>query len=279
MNPAIFLSRQLLQNHVNSSNKDDTNLAAWFIVILPIIFIVATGALICYKRRQEGKEYQLRNFEFINWTPDYYMKFKEFYNDGFNRTPLQIAIQVNNRFLVQHILNNPELQKVEVDKNLCTPLHYAARYADRNILEDIIDYTPSPLQGDHQGKTALHYAAMRAKTSETQPLKLLLQQSDYIPDQFTQDHQGHTFLHTYALEKRGRKLYGFPDDLSVQRAFVNSIRDLLDPDIYLTADHNNLKLICLVPKDDDEICIEISEESSGPWSNPSEAESTSGNKV
>jgi hypothetical protein len=275
MNPAVYPNRQLMQNLEDSSNKDNHNVVAWCLVLLPVIFIIATGALLCWKRRQQIKEYQLRNFEFVNWNPDFPIFFQDSYNDGLKRTPLQIAIQVNNLLLVQHILKNPDSQKVEVDDLLRTSLHYAAQYADPSILEEIIDKTPSPLQRDHKGQTALHYAALRAKNNETQALKILLEQSNYIPDQLTQDHKGHTFLHTYALEKRQGDHYDFPQDLHVQRAFVNSIKNLLDPEIYLIADHDNLKLNCLVPTDEE---VDILAVTSDSESDPSKAESTSGNR-
>ena len=67
-----------------------------------------------------------------------------------------------------------------------TPLHYAARLGDAQIVGDMLDHNGNPNFADREGRNALHYAAAAGRA---EVMELLLQRG---ADPALQDHDGNT---------------------------------------------------------------------------------------
>lgn len=113
-----------------------------------------------------NKEFKLQNRLFREWTPDSKMTFQEKYQDGMRRTPLLIAIQVNNLALVEHLLKQQQPGTVTSDYDNNTPLHYAAAFGTPQMMRRIIDSAQGPLPRNSYDLTPLDVAVKRPNGAE-----------------------------------------------------------------------------------------------------------------
>lgn len=243
-----YSHRALMQVNEDSKESESDNYGVILLLIFPILAMVVYTINVC----MQEKAHDLLNQSFKNWTPHSKMSFRPFYEqDGLKRTPLQIAIQVNNFSLVRHILQNPDLRRFQKDVNQNSELHYAAEQDDMSILEAVAQATPvKTIPVNRRQKTPLHRAAERAKkTHNSAPLLFLLPRFKF-KDQLLQDKDGNTFLHSYVLDPGRQKFssaYSFPEDLSGQRAFVASLAKHLNPKIFEIENKQQMSMLTVKP--------------------------------
>lgn len=152
---------------VNATSETWYEQAAWPAFILsPAVCILGIVFSCVIRKHFESKEYKLQNRLFKDWTTSSQMTFKEFYRDDALRTPLQIAIQVNNLPLVEYLLTRPDLLKKTSDYDGNTALHYAAAFADLKTLQLVVANTSGPLPVSNFDQTPLDIAARRKNNPE-----------------------------------------------------------------------------------------------------------------
>lgn len=167
--------------------------------------------------------------KFRKWAPNEpdLEEFSKYKIQPGNRTPLLIAIQVNNEVLARKLMDKDPLFGLDRDDERGTPLHYAAKFGSLALVQSICERTDMQPAQDFHGNTALHYAASR---SELSILNYLVRK--YPGSQTIQNGSGASYLKCLAVSWKGHFEEALVNPNEFE-PFIQQNRDIIPESLYV----------------------------------------------
>jgi ankyrin repeat protein len=153
--------------------------------------------------------------------------------DKHRRTPLSLATQEANEFIVEYLLENDANPNIRGEDGLA-PLHFACQQGLLDIAEMLLKHRADPEARDNSGLTPLHHAA---KMGENEIIDLLLK---YSPHVNIKDNYGNTPLYWAVIQdhtetvrcliehRANPNIKNNSNKTPLDKALANNLKEIID---------------------------------------------------